>query len=206
MSTTPLQKLTRDTLDEKGWSIRQASLKAGLSHSTLHKLLHAENPKPTAKTVLSLAELFGWDKVRALELAGLGIKQVRVEDQEENIGTARPIPKGMDTKLEQTVELLIVGLQELNSTLLILGEKLDILVLLLAVLLAPTEASNEPEPKVLTPSKDREPLKAALDKVGAQVAELLNKRYGDSVVETLIKTRHKRGRKDQPDLIRLAHQ
>jgi hypothetical protein len=201
MSATPLQKLTRTTLDEKGWSIRQASLKAGLSHSTLHKLLHSENPRPTAKTVLSLAKLFGWNKIQALELAGLGKDQIRDKgdkDQEENVGAPQLAPQEIDTNLE-----VISKLEEINLTLRLLGEKLDILVLLFTGLLAPAEAHNEPESNVMALSKDTESL---LDEAGAQIADFLNQKHVDFILESLRQTLYKRGREEQPNLIHPAGQ
>jgi len=193
MSTTPLQKLTRTTLDEKGWSIRQASLKAGLSHSTLHKLLHSENPKPTAKTVLSLAELFGWNKIQALELAGLRIDQLRSDDQEENGGRDQPVAQGIDANPE-----VISKLEEINVTMHLLEEKLDILIVLLAGVSAPVEAPKEPEPNVMPSSKGT---KSLLDEAGAQVADILNQKHVNFIVESIRQTLYKKGREEKSNLI-----
>jgi transcriptional regulator with XRE-family HTH domain len=193
MSATPLQKLTRTTLEEKGWSIRRASLKAGLSHSTLHKLLHSKNPRPTAKTVLSLAELFGWNKIQALQLAGLRIDQLRSDDQEENGGRDQPVAQGIDANLD-----VISKLEEINLTVRLLEEKLDILIVLLAGLSAPVEAPKEPEPNVMPSSKGT---KSLLDEASAQVADILNQKHVNFIVESIRQTLYKRGREEKPNLI-----
>jgi transcriptional regulator with XRE-family HTH domain len=192
MSATPLQKLTHTTLEEKGWSIRQASLKAGLSHSTLHKLLHAENPRPTAKTVLSLAELFGWNKIQALELAGHKIDQIRRDDQEENGGRDKPVDQRIDANLE-----VISKLEEINVTMHLLEEKLDTLIVLLAGVSAPVEAPEEPESNVAPSSKGT---KSLLDEAGAQVADFLTQKHVNFIVESIRQTLYKKGCEEKSNL------
>jgi len=61
----------RRLLDERGLSMREASMDAGLAPETISKILRrGQRTKPRADTLLAIAETIGGDYARMLELAG----------------------------------------------------------------------------------------------------------------------------------------